>query len=135
MNRRDFFKLSAIALAGLAMPKWAIETGRPIVGYWKHIDGCDGVAFFMTRRWSKGDLIMAEDIIWPDGHQAYCGEIVKCGTCGKYLNIHPWVLAVNYFDPERPEPTLKEAGGDPRHLVDYDVKLVPLDTSMPKEGE
>lgn len=62
-----------------------IEKARQ-VAYHVGILGCHKPFIYFTKELEHADAITEDVVIWGDGHKAYAGETLKCGSCGGRVN-------------------------------------------------
>lgn len=59
------------------------------MSYRYECDDCGETAFILTRAIVHGQIIMPQDVIYPDGSQPKLGDVLKCGVCG--VGLKPYV--------------------------------------------
>lgn len=50
-----------------------------------HEGGCEGIAFYLKEAINVGDVIMADNVLFPDGSKPKDGTILVCNNCGKTI--------------------------------------------------
>lgn len=86
ISRRSLLKgglllMAAPAILAVPVPPSNNVTAPlyPVIHAGDH--GCGKPALYLKRPLQVDELIQAKNVVWPDGHHATTGELVRCGTC------------------------------------------------------